>query len=163
MTLKEQYNNFRESLIENIQTVVSYRQPHGWLPIEVSVIEYPETDEEGGKHRFILCQLIDIFDTGECFATTIDTPEGDPYALSEMTTESLILIWERYVRMAEAQNILHSNAVFYLWNTTQCTIEEAEAFVKEKWNPVMLFTENLETFKRHGDKGKLAQEIPAAK
>ncbi|WP_289764517.1 LPD28 domain-containing protein [uncultured Duncaniella sp.] len=152
MTLKEQYNNFRESLIENIQTVVSYRQPQGWLPIEVSVIEYPETDVEDVRHRFILCQLIDIFDTGECFATTIDTPEGDPYGLSEMTTESLIVIWERYVRMAATQNILHNNAVFYLWSKTKCTIEEAEAFVNEKWNPEMLFTENLEAFNRLGGK-----------
>lgn len=152
MTPREQNNNLRKSLIESIKAVVLCGPPQGWLPVRIATIDTTETDSEGERTIPDAGMLNEIFETGECSVTTDCPAAEEPYGLCEMTTESLITIWERYVSQAKSQNLWYDHAVSYLQAKTRCTMNEAAAYVKEEWKTDMLFTDNLEEFKRRGSK-----------
>lgn len=152
MTPREQNNNLRESLIESIKAVVLCGPPQGWLPVRISTIDNPETDSAGDEAIPDAGMLNEIFETGECSVATNSLTSEEPYGLCEMTTESLITIWERYVLQVKLQNLWYDHAVSYLQAKTQCTVDEAAAYVKEKWETDILFTDNLEKFKRRSNK-----------
>lgn len=152
MTPREQNNNLRESLIESIKAVVLCGPPQDWLPVRIATIDNPETDSEGEGTIPDAGLLNEIFETGECSVTTDYIAIEEQYGLCEMTTESLITIWERYVSQAKSQNLWYDHAVSYLQAKTRCTIDEANAYVKEEWKTDMLFTDNLERFKHCGRK-----------
>ena len=115
-------------------------------------LDTTETDSEGEGTIPDAGMLNEIFETGECSVTTDYIATEEPYGLCEMTTESLITIWERYVSQAKYQNLWYDHAVSYLQAKTRCTIDEANAYVKEEWKTDMLFTDNREEFKSRGSK-----------
>lgn len=114
MTPRELNNNLRESLIESIKAVVLCGPPQGWLPVRIATIDTTETASEGERTVPDAGMLNEIFETGECSVTTDCPAAEEPYGLCEMTTESLITIWERYVSQAKSQNLWYDHAVSYL-------------------------------------------------
>ena len=64
-------------------------------------LDTTETDSEGEGTIPDAGMLNEIFETGECSVTTDYIATEEPYGLCEMTTESLITIWERYVSQAK--------------------------------------------------------------
>lgn len=144
MILKEQYENMRYKLIDNIEFVALHCQPEGWLPVKASALVFPDYgDSEDDNPMLEHCMIQEIFDSGECHAITLGSNEDNPYGLSEFLTESLLAIWEKYVRLSVEQSIWKENARAYLKEYTELSSDKIEAHLDKHWDTNLLFTENL--------------------
>ncbi len=144
MKPREQYDNMRNALIENIEFVVQHRQPDGWLPIKASAVVYSDIDDNSDDGPMLgHCFVKEIFDDGECNARTLGSEEDEPYGLSEFLTENLIAIWEKYVQLAVEQSIWKGNAVAYMKEHTEFAENKINALIDKHWCPEHTFTENL--------------------
>ncbi len=156
MKPREQYDNVRNALIEDIEFITLHKQPNGWLPITASAIVYPDKDDIIEEFPMLEhCRILEIFDCGECCATTIESGDNDPYGLSEFLPENLISIWERYVQLAVEQSIWKENAISYLKENTKFSEEKIESLVSTQWKPEYTFSTNLQLIRQQEEKKEL--------
>ncbi len=156
MKPREQYDNVRNALIEDIEFITLHKQPNGWLPITASAIVYPDEDDIIEEFPMLEhCRILEFFGCGECCATTIESGDNDPYGLSEFLPENLITIWERYVQLAVEQSIWKENAISYLKENTEFSEEKIESLVSTQWKPEYTFSTNLQLIRQQEEKKEL--------
>lgn len=140
----EQERELQRKLVDSIVFVAANHQPENWLPMKVTVIEYPE-DENGEEHqRLAECTLKEIFESEECCMREIGTATDEPYGVSEIINKSLIEVWEKYTHISHKE--WRRNAIAYLKANTKSSESIIEAFVDTQWNKEELFADNLKTF-----------------
>ena len=140
----EQERELQRKLVDSIVFVAANHQPENWLPMKVTVIEYPE-DENGEEHqRLAECTLKEIFESEECCMREIGTATDEPYGVSEIINKSLIEVWEKYTHICHKE--WRRNAIAYLKANTKAPESIIEAFVDTQWNKEELFADNLKTF-----------------
>ena len=140
----EQERELQRKLVDSIVFVAANHQPENWLPMKVTVIEYPE-DENGEEHqRLAECMLKEIFESEECCMREIGTATDEPYGVSEIINKSLIEVWEKYTHISHKE--WRRNAIAYLKANTKSSESIIEAFVDTQWNKDELFADNLKTF-----------------
>ena len=144
MKPKEIERAFQQRLIESIQFVGLNNSPDEWLPMKVTVIEYPEDENGEPQQRLAECRLKDICECEECCMREIGTNTDDPYGLCEIINKSLIEIWEKYVSTSKKE--WRSNAIAYLKSHTKAPDNVIEAFVDTEWNREELLADNLDAF-----------------
>ena len=144
MKPKEIERAFQQRLIESIQFVGLNNRPDEWLPMKVTVIEYPEDENGELQQRLAECMLKDICECEECCMREIGTNTDDPYGLCEIINKSLIEIWEKYVSTSKKE--WRSNAIAYLKSHTKAPDNVIEAFVDTEWNREELLADNLDAF-----------------
>ena len=144
MKPKEIERAFQQRLIESIQFVGLNNRPNEWLPMKVTVIEYPEDENGEEQQRLAECMLKEIFESEECCMREIGTNTDEPYGLCEIINKSLIEIWEKYVSTSKKE--WRSNAIAYLKSHTKAADNVIEAFVDTEWNREELLADNLDAF-----------------
>ena len=144
MKPKEIERAFQQRLIESIQFVGLNNRPNEWLPMKVTVIEYPEDENGEEQQRLAECMLKEIFESEECCMREIGTNTDEPYGLCEIINKSLIEIWEKYVSTSKKE--WRSNAIAYLKSHTKAPDNVIEAFVDTEWNREELLADNLDKF-----------------
>ena len=144
MKPKEIERAFQQRLIESIQFVGLNNKPDEWLPMIVTVIEYPEDENGEPQQRLAECMLKDICECEECCMREIGTNTDEPYGLCEIINKSLIEIWEKYVSTSKKE--WRSNAIDYLKSHTKAADNVIEAFVDTEWNREELLADNLDAF-----------------
>ena len=144
MKPKEIERAFQQRLIESIQFVGLNNRPDEWLPMKVTVIEYPEDENGEPQQRLAECMLKDICECEECCMREIGTNTDEPYGLCEIINKSLIEIWEKYVSTSKKE--WRSNAIAYLKSHTTAADNVIEAFVDTEWNREELLADKLDKF-----------------
>ena len=140
----EQERELQRKLVDSIVFVAANHQPEDWLPMKVTVIEYPE-DENGEEHqRLAECMLKEIFESEECCMREIGTATDEPYGVSEIINKSLIEVWEKYTHICHKD--WRRNAIDYLKANTKASESIIEAFVDTQWKKEELFADNLTEF-----------------
>ncbi len=156
MKPREQYDNVRNALIEDIEFITLHRQPEGWLSIKASAVVYPDIDDiSDDRPTLSHCLVKEIFDTGECNAMTLVSEDDEPYGLNEFLSEDLLAIWEKYVRLAVEQSIWKENAIAYLKERTDFSDEKIENLVATQWNREYTFSANLQLIRQQEGKKEL--------
>lgn len=144
MRAREQESELQRKLIDSIVFVATNNQPQDWLPMKVTVIEYPE-DENGEEHqRLAECMLKEVFESEECCMREIGTNTDEPYGVSEIINKSLIEVWEKYTHICSKE--WRSNAIAYLKAHTKEPESVIEAYVDTQWEKDDLFADNLKAF-----------------
>lgn len=144
MKPREQERELQRKLVDSIVFVATNHQPQDWLPMKVTVIEYPEDEDGVEQQRLAECMLKEIFECEECCMREIGTATDEPYGLCEIINKSLIEVWEKYTTISGKE--WRSNAIAYLQNTTKTPESVIEAFVDTQWDKEELFADNLATF-----------------
>ena len=137
---------FQQRLIESIQFVGLNNSPDEWLPMKVTVIEYPEDENGEPQQRLAECMLKDICECEECCMREIGTNTDEPYGVSEIINKSLIEVWEKYTHVCHKE--WRRNAIDYLKTNTKAPESIIEAFVDTQWKKEELFADNLTEFKK---------------
>lgn len=144
MRAREQERELQRKLIDSIVFVAANNQPQDWLPMKVTVIEYPEDEEGEPQQRMAECMLKEVFECEECCMREIGTNTDEPYGVSEIINKSLIEVWEKYTHICSKE--WRSNAIAYLKAHTKEAENVIEAFVDTQWNKDELFADNLRAF-----------------
>ena len=140
----EQERELQRKLVDSIVFVAANHQPEDWLPMKVTVIEYPEDENGEEQQRLAECMLKEIFESEECCMREIGTATDEPYGVSEIINKSLIEVWEKYTHISHKE--WRRNAIAYLKANTKSSESIIEAFVDTQWNKDELFADNLKTF-----------------
>ena len=140
----EQERELQRKLVDSIVFVAANHQPENWLPMKVTVIEYPEDENGEEQQRLAECMLKEIFESEECCMREIGTATDEPYGVSEIINKSLIEVWEKYTHISHKE--WRRNAIAYLKANTKSSESIIEAFVDTQWNKDELFADNLKTF-----------------
>ena len=144
MKPREQERELQRKLVDSIVFVATNHQPQDWLPMKVTVIEYPEDENGEEQQRLAECMLKEIFESEECCMREIGTATDEPYGVSEIINKSLIEVWEKYTHICLKE--WRRNAIAYLKANTKAPESIIEAFVDTQWNKEELFADNLKTF-----------------
>ena len=89
MKPREQERELQRKLVDSIVFVATNHQPENWLPMKVTVIEYPEDENGEEQQRLAECMLKEIFESEECCMREIGTATDEPYGVSEISISRL--------------------------------------------------------------------------
>ena len=146
MKPREQERELQRKLVDSIMFVATNHQPQDWLPMKVTVIEYPEDENGEEQQRLAECMLKEIFESEECCMREIGTATDEPYGVSEIINKSLIEVWEKYTNICHKE--WRRNAIAYLKANTKAPESIIDAFVDTQWNREELFADNLKIFNK---------------
>ena len=144
MKPREQERGLQRKLVDSIVFVATNHQPQDWLPMKVTIIEYPEDENGEEQQRLAECMLKEIFESEECCMREIGTATDEPYGISEIINKSLIEVWEKYTHICHKE--WRRNAIAYLKTNTKASESIIEAFVDTQWNKEELLADNLDAF-----------------
>ena len=146
MKPREQERELQRKLVDSIVFVATNHQPQDWLPMKVTIIEYPEDENDEEQQQLAECMLKEIFECEECCMREIGTDTDEPYGVSEIINKSLIEVWEKYTHISSKE--WRSNAIAYLTKHTKAAENVIEAFVDTQWKQDELFADNLDAFNK---------------
>ncbi len=142
-TFKGQHDDLIKQVAENLCLIpdASHLLPH---------TVYLEDVGADGAPEYNKYQLLEIRKDGGCSLLDCNGIRIDEhYSLTDINLEWLITIWERHLEMLIEGKGWREDAIEFLQEHTQASMDDIAAFCDSYWQNLLPYTENLTQFNRY--------------